>query len=213
MSRSKPRLYLMLPPAFAPAALAPGFADALATGEVAAVLMWLAGVEDAPWQEAAAVLLPVAHARGTPLLIGGNGERAQRLGADGVHLEASAEELRAAHKAHAPRLMVGAGGLATRHEAMLAAETGVDYVLFGSADPARERAIPAATIRDLTEWWSELFQVPCVVSAGGPEEAAALAAAGADFIAVSEWVWADPGGPAAAIKALSGCLQDMAVAP
>lgn len=213
MSKSEPRLYLILPPSFAPAALAPRLAETLATGEIASVLMWLFAADEASWQEAATALFPVAHGQGKPLLIGGDGERAARLGADGIHLEASAEELRLAHKVHAPQLMIGAGGLTGRHEAMLAAEMGINYVFFGSADPARERSIPAATVRDLTQWWSELFQVPCVATAGSPEEAEALAVAGADFIAVGECVWADPAGPAAAIKALTERLQDMAVAP
>ena len=213
MSNSEPCLCLFLPPAFVPATLAPRLAEALATGEVASLLMWLADGDDAPWQEAAATLLPVAHARGTPLLMGGTDGRAVRLGADGIHLEASAGDLRAAHKAHAPRLMVGAGGIDSRHEAMLAAESGVDYVFLGSADPARARPIPAATIRDLTEWWSGLFQVPCIALARSLEEAEALGLAGADFIGVGEFVWADPGGPAASIKALTRCLRGVAIAP
>jgi thiamine-phosphate pyrophosphorylase len=213
MSKSEPRLYLMLPAAFAPAALAPRLEDALKTGEIASVLMWLSEEDDAPWQQAAAALLPIVHGHGTPLLVGGDGERARRLGADGVHLETDTEELRAAHKALAPQMMVGAGGLASRHEAMLAAEIGVDYVFFGSADPARERPIASATVRDLTEWWSGLFQVPCIALAGSSEEAEVLAAVGADFLAVGEWLWAEPAGPALAIKALTERLKDMAVAP
>jgi thiamine-phosphate pyrophosphorylase len=160
-----------------------------------------------------AALLPVCHARGIPLVLGGNDARAARLGADGIHLETNAEELRAAQKAHAPRLMVGAGGIASRHEAMLAAECGVDYVFFGSANPARERPVPAVTVLELTEWCSELFQVPCVAYAGSLEEAEALGLAGADFIAVGALVWNDPSGPAAAVKALTRAKQSTVAAP
>ena len=213
MFKAEPRLYLMLPPAFAPAELAPRLAEALATGEVASVLLWLADDDDALWREAVAVLLRVCHSQGVPLILGGNDARAARLGADGIHLESTAEKLRAAQRVHAPRLMVGAGGLASRHEAMLAAECGVDYVLFGSADPARERPIAAATILNLTEWCSEMFQVPYVACAGSLEEADSLAPAGADFIAAGALVWNDPGGPAAAAKALTGVLQGTVAAP
>lgn len=213
MSKSEPRLYLMLPPAFAPDALARQLAEALATGEVAAVLLWLSGGDDAPWRQAAEAVLPVAHTQGIPLLIGGDVDRAVGLGADGAHLETGGSEVRAARKAHAPPFMIGAGGLASRHEAMLAAEAGVDYVFFGVADPARERSVPSTTIHELAEWWGELFQVPCVALAGNGEEAEALAATGADFIAVGEWIWAEPGGPAAAIAMLAPALHGMAVAP
>lgn len=213
MSDSEPRLYLMLPPAFAPAELAPKLAEALATGEVASALLWLADDGEVAFRDAVAALLPVAHARRVPLLVGGNAARAARLGADGVHLEAGAETLGAAVKAHAPRLMVGAGGIATRHAAMLAAETGVDYVFFGSADPRRTRPVPAAAIRDLAEWWSELFEVPCVAEAGSIEEAEALGLAGAEFIAVGEPVWTNAGGPAAAVGALARSLHGTLVVP
>ena len=33
-----------------------------------------------------------------------------------------------------PERIVGVGGLATRHDAMLAAEQGADYVMFGEPD-------------------------------------------------------------------------------
>jgi len=213
MSKAEPRLYLMLPPAFAPAELAPKLAEALATGEVASVLLWLADDREGVWQATVTALLPVCHAQGVPLILGGDDGRAARLGADGIHLEASAAEVRAAQKAHAPRLMVGAGGLASRHEAMLAAESGVDYVFFGSADPARERPIAATTVLDLAEWCSELFQIPCVAHADSVEEAVALGVAGADFIAAGALVWNDPAGPAAAVKALADAMQTTVVAP
>jgi thiamine-phosphate pyrophosphorylase len=103
--------------------------------------------------------------------------------------------------------MVGAGGIASRHEAMLAAECAVDYVFLGSANPARDRPVAAMTILDLTEWCSELFQIPCVAYAGSLDEAEALGLAGAEFIAAGVLVWGDPGGPAAAVKALTRAMQ------
>ena len=48
-------------------------------------------------------------------------------------------------------------------------------------------------------WWAEVFEPPCVAYAANLDEVAALAAAGADFVAVADFVWNDPRGPAAAV--------------
>ena len=42
----------------------------------------------------------------------------------------------------------------------------------------------------MLEWWSTLFEIPCVAIGGiTPENCAPLVAAGADFLAVSNAVW------------------------
>jgi thiamine-phosphate pyrophosphorylase len=50
-------------------------------------------------------------------------------------------------------------------------------------------------------WWAKLFEVPCVGWAMNLDEVAALAAAGADFVAIGDGVWTDPDGPGAAVAA------------
>ena len=47
---------------------------------------------------------------------------------------------------------------------------------------------PEATL-ERVEWWAEIFQTPCVGYASSMEEVAALAAAGADFVALDTVVW------------------------
>ena len=86
----------------------------------------------------------------------------------------------------------------TRHDAMLAAEADADYVLFGEPDLNGERPSLSA-IEERVSWWAEVFQPPCVGYATSLDEVAALAAAGADFVAVADFVWDDPRGPAAAV--------------
>jgi thiamine-phosphate pyrophosphorylase len=45
-----------------------------------------------------------------------------------------------------------------------------------------------------------LFEPPCVGFAASREEAFEFAAAGADFVLVGDFIWADPRGAAAALK-------------
>src|ERR1700704_6299966 len=82
-----------------------------------------------------------------------------------------------------PQRIAGCGGLITRHDAMLAAEVGADYVLFGEPDQDGHRPAFEAVAERVT-WWAEIFEPPCVAFAATLAEVNGLAAAGADFIAV-----------------------------
>jgi thiamine-phosphate pyrophosphorylase len=97
-----------------------------------------------------------------------------------------------------PDRIAGCGGLATRHDAMLAAEAGADYVLFGEPDAAGHRPSFEA-VADRVTWWAEIFEPPCVGFAAALAEVNALATAGADFVAVGDCIFADGRGPAAAL--------------
>jgi thiamine-phosphate pyrophosphorylase len=68
---------------------------------------------------------------------------------------------------------------------MLLGEAGAEYVGFGIPSHVEDRAVAAARRLDLVAWWSEIFEPPCVgFDVDSVEDAGALAAAGADFIAV-----------------------------
>ena len=95
-----------------------------------------------------------------------------------------------------PERIVGAGGLASRHDAMLAAEAGADYVMFGEPDAAGHRPSFEA-IHERVEWWAEVFEIPCVAYAASLGEIGALAAA--EFIALGPTILSEPCGPAAAV--------------
>ena len=79
-----------------------------------------------------------------------------------------------------------------------AGEAGADYVLFGEPDAKGERP-SAEAIAERLQWWDELFEPPCVGFAASLDEAAEFAAAGADFVLVGDFIWADPRGAKAAL--------------
>ena len=79
---------------------------------------------------------------------------------------------------------------------MTAGEAGADYVLFGEPDANGQRPSIEA-IAERLQWWAELFEPPCVGFAASREEAREFAAAGADFVLVGDFIWADPRGAAA----------------
>ena len=109
-----------------------------------------------------------------------------------------------------PDSIVGAAGLAIRHDAMAAAEGSADYVMFGEPDAGGERPSFEA-ILERVSWWADVFETPCVAFAASLEEIAALVEAGADFIALGgsfdDWIWRDPSQTAAAIAACAPHLR------
>jgi thiamine-phosphate pyrophosphorylase len=202
--RSAPRLYLVTPSLAAPA-LAGRLAEALAAADVAAVLVRAPAAGEADLIEHVRTVAPVIQDRGVALLIDGHPESVERAGADGAHLTQIAA-LDAALPVLKPRYIVGCGGLSSRHDAMVAGERGADYVMFG--EPDRDGRRPAfAAVLDRVAWWAELFEIPCVGWAMNLDEVAALARAGADFVAIGDAVWANPHGPAAAMAQAAARLK------
>jgi thiamine-phosphate pyrophosphorylase len=188
---------------------APGVADRLAealdAAEVAAVLLRLPAADEPGLLELIAPFVPVVQDRNAALILEGHAALAARVGADGAHLT-GIDALAAALSALKPDRIAGAGGLASRHDAMVAAERGADYVMFG--EPGENARPPFEAVLERVQWWAELFESPCVGYAGSLDEAAALARAGADFVALGEFAFSDSRGPSAIIRAAAELLRE-----
>jgi thiamine-phosphate pyrophosphorylase len=208
--RPAPRLYLVTPPLDAPA-LAAKLAEALRAADVAAVLARAPAAGDAALIARARAVAPAVQGCGVAFLIEGHAESVEPAGADGAHLGGIAA-FDIALPVLKPRYIVGCSGLASRHDAMVAGERGADYVMFGEPDPDGRRPAFAA-ILDRVAWWAELFEIPCVGWAMNLDEVAALAGAGADFVAIADAVWADPQGPGMAVAAAAARLKKFESVP
>jgi thiamine-phosphate pyrophosphorylase len=195
--RPAPRLYLATPEVDDPRALAallPGVLDGI---DVAAVLVRLKPGDPRGMTESAKALVPAIQSAGAAALLDGHPELVARAGADGAHLSGTAALIEALPSLK-PERIAGAGGLATRHDAMVAGEAGTDYVLFGEPD-ADGRRPAAEAITERLQWWAEVFELPCVGFAANLAEAAAFAGAGADFVLVGDLIWNDARGARAAL--------------
>jgi len=200
------RLYLVTPALDDPAAFAPQLEAAVAGAASAAVLLRLGAADERTLINRAKAIVPVAQRRDVAVLLDGHPEIAARAGADGAHLFGT-EAFAAAVALLKPDRIAGAGGLFSRHDAMLAAETGADYVMFGEPDRKRGgRRPPFADVVERLTWWADLFEIPCVGYAAGLDEVAPLAQTGAEFVALGEWIWTQPQGAAATIAAAAKTL-------
>jgi thiamine-phosphate pyrophosphorylase len=63
--------------------------------------------------------------------------------------------------------------------------------MFGEPDAAGKRPAFDA-IEERVAWWAEVFEIPCVGYAASLDEVAALVAAGADFVALGDFIWQEP---------------------
>ena len=196
--RPAPRLYLATPVVDDPSQLAASLAGVLAAADVAAVLLRLKPVDQRTMISRVKALAPAIQAAGAAALLDGNVEMVARSGADGAHLTGIAA-LEDALPSLKPDRIAGVGGLTTRHDSMAAGEAGADYVLFGERDAEGQRPSIEA-IAERLQWWAELFEPPCIGFAESPDEAREFASAGADFVLVGDFIWADPRGPAAALS-------------
>jgi len=198
-ARPTARLYLVTPPLADVAATTALLAPALAAADIAAVLLRLPAADERTLINRIREIAPLVQERGAALLVEGRPDLVARAGADGAHLAgiAAMQEAIAALK---PDRIVGAGGLESRHDAMIAAESGADYVMFGEPDSAGKRpSFPA--IRERVEWWTEVFEIPCVAHAASLAEVGELAAA--EFVALDPAILSDPRGPAQAVAEAS----------
>jgi thiamine-phosphate pyrophosphorylase len=208
--RPVPRLYLATPDVDDPSSLLASLPGLLAGADVAAVLVRLKPTDQRSMISSVKALAPAIQASGAAVLLDGHVEMVARAGADGAHLN-GIEAMGDALPTLKPDRIAGVGGLTTRHDSMAAGELGADYVLFGEPD-ARGQRPSVEAIAERLQWWTELFEPPCVGFAASREEAYEFAAAGADFVLVGDFIWADPRGAATALMEVEQAIQQAYVA-
>ena len=199
------RLYLITPPRLEDlAAFGATLAHALDAGDVAALQIRLKDQPNEIIAAAVDVLLPIAAARGVAVILNDRPDLAARLGCDGVHVGQSDASLAEARRAVGPDRTVGVTCHDSLHLAMEAAEGGADYVAFGAFFATTTKDAATRAEPELLTGWQLDMVIPCVAIGGiTVPTARQLAAAGADFLAVSAGVWANAEGPAAAVAAFN----------
>jgi thiamine-phosphate pyrophosphorylase len=178
---------------------------ALGAADIAAVLVAPAGDDERTLINCVKALAPIVQDKGAALLLDGHPDLVARAGADGSHF-AGIDAFNAALATLKPDRIAGCGGLATRHDAMVAAEAGADYVMFGEPDETGRRPSFEA-IAERVGWWAEVFEASCVGYAADLDEVAPLAQAGADFVALGAFMFDDPRGPAHIVAAAAQSLR------
>lgn len=122
-------------------------------------------------------------------MVSNDAKLATEVGADGVHVHWRASivaDFEATRARGGGALMIGADAGKSRHDAMVLAEAGADYIGFGVPDTLKDQETARARQTELIAWWAEVFEVPVVAfDIHGAEQAQTAKAAGADFLAVT----------------------------
>lgn len=184
----------------------PRLLEAAAGGDVASLIL-PPRADEAAFQDFAAPIVRIAQEVGIAAIVAGDTRIAGRVGADGIHLDVEKDELRQAVERWQSRMIVGAGGAATRDEALELGEMQPDYMFFGrfgfdtKPEPHRRNLALGA-------WWAEVVEIPCIVL-GGSDIASveAVAATGAEFVALSSAAFGADADPRAAVE-LANALLD-----
>jgi thiamine-phosphate pyrophosphorylase len=199
------RLYLITPPRLDDlAAFGRVLAHALDAGDVAALQIRLKDQPDEIIAAAVDALAPIAQARGVAVILNDRPDLAAQLGCDGVHIGQDDMPLASARRLVGSDRTIGVTCHDSLHLAMEAAEGGADYVAFGAFFPTATKDAPTRADPEILTGWQLDMVIPCVAIGGiSVDTAASLAAAGADFLAVSAGVWSYGDGPAAAVAAFN----------
>lgn len=207
-SRPACRLYLISPAAIPDVeAFAADLETALSAGDAAAFQLRLKDVSDEEIRRVVERLAPICRAHDVAVILNDRPDLARATGCDGVHIGQEDAPLAEARRIMGPDAMIGVTCHDSRHLAMEAAEAGADYLAFGAFFPTGTKAVVHQASPDILTIWQETMEVPCVAIGGiTSDNAAGLAVAGADFVAVSAGVWAHPQGPAAAMRAFDAAL-------
>lgn len=171
-----PQLFLIAPADADPASFPRALEQILAESKASALLLPRGARSENAYKDFVKAAAPVAQGAGCAVLIEGEPGLAKTLGADGVHVAGNADALKDAVAALKPALIVGAGGVHSRHDAMTMGELGADYILFG---PLSGTITDAE--REMARWWAETMEIPSVLS--DPQaDAESYDAEGCEFI-------------------------------
>jgi thiamine-phosphate pyrophosphorylase len=177
---------------------------ACGAGDVAAVIARLVPADERSLVNRLKALAPAVQGHGAALLVSTAGAidlavLAARGGADGVHVEAGADVVANLRERLKGERILGVGGVRSKHDAMSIGEAGADYLMFG--EPRADGFIPEReAVTERAAWWAEIFETPCIAYAPTLDDVAAMAATGAEFVAIGDAVWQHPEGAATAVR-------------
>ncbi|TIM20141.1 MAG: thiamine phosphate synthase, partial [Mesorhizobium sp.] len=135
---------------------------------------------------------------------------AGRVQADGIHIEVGKAELAETIERFQEKMMVGTGGAKTRDDALELGELRPDYIFFGRFG-YDNKPEPHPRNLSLGQWWADVIQIPCIVMAGSDlASVEAVAATGAEFVALSSAIFAEGVDPKMAVASANTLLDEAA---
>ena len=169
--------------------------NALVGGDVASVILAQNTLDETPFLELAKPCIAIIQNAGSAAMIAGDPRVAGRLGADGIQYGQDIDGLRDGMDRYAPKFMVAAGNIRSRHNALIIGEAQPDYVMFGKPG-GDTQALPHPRNLELAAWWSAMIEIPCIAMGGTAVGSVAdVAKAGAEFVGLGAAIFGPKDGP------------------
>jgi len=201
------RIYLVTPTALDAQTFAPVLAEVLSEVGVVCVRLSMSDQSDEDaWTSAANHLLPVCHQADVAMVITDHFRLVEPLGLDGVHLATSRTPMRDVRNALGDDRIVGAYAGNSRHDAMILAEAGADYVGLGPIGDVGALGSEDRADDDLFRWWGEMIETPVVAEgAVRPQDAERLTEF-TDFVVPDVALWQSPENAVAVLRQYAEAL-------
>ncbi len=204
------KIYLITPPQIEDVlAFCALLKTTLEAAPVTCVQIRLKDLEDSALVQAGKAITEVCHAVGVEVILNDRPDLVADIGADGAHIGQEDMDYLSSREVLEEDAILGITCHNSKELAFAAAKAGADYVAFGAFFETPTKITTARAELEILTWWHEAVEIPSVAIGGiTVDNAQAVIAAGADFIAVCSGVWSHPDGPAAAILQFSQlCLE------
>lgn len=201
------RLVLSVPKHFAAAPDGGALTDLLAAGDIASIIVPGFDLDEQAYQKLVEMAVDVTRSLDVAVLAVDDTRIAARAGADGIHVTGSQPVVEDVIDKFSDKMIVGVGGVTTRHDALRRAEAQPDYIYFGRFEKDIKPA-PHPKNLEIATWWAQMVEIPCIVMGGNDVETLAEAAStGADFVALSHAVFGEGKDPAAMVARANALLE------
>lgn len=165
--------------------------QALEAGDVASIIVPRFEMDEQAYQRALEAIMAVAAGTEAAIMAVDDTQIAGRAGVDGIHITGSQPVLEEAVEKFGNQMMVGCGGVNTRHDALRRGEADPAYIYFGRFEKDLKPE-PHSKNLEIATWWAQMVAIPCIVMGGNDVETIGQAAeTGADFVALSHAVFGE----------------------
>lgn len=174
--------------------------------DVAAVLF---STGNKGFRESAPALMQCAIGHEAAFIIADDVAFAREIGADGVHITGGIEAYKAARSELGKDRIAGLATALNRHDSMCGGEAGADYIFFDPGISNPRSLSEEQPLASLIEWWSGMFQVPCVAGAQHEiEKNRTLIQAGVDFLSLDNSLWKSEENTINTLKYISNLIAE-----
>ena len=205
------QIYLLTPPVIEDVdAFCETLKTTLAAAPVACLQIRLKDLESSALVQAGKAITAVCHAAGVEVILNDRPELVDEIGADGAHIGQDDMDYFSSREVLGGDAILGVTCHNSKELAFAAAKAGADYVAFGAFFETTTKDAKARAELEILSWWHEAVEIPSVAIGGiTVDNAEAVIAAGADFIAVCSGVWDHSDGPAAAVSQFSQLCSEL----